>query len=458
MQCLVPALNYHLRCIAPVSIEDEARLFDQRTMETAMSKLGLDESEKGERTTTLLQRKLRDGGWGLTSAVSTSPAAFLGSLAACRAEPVFAHYCGDRPVPSASQLHGWLDDSMQRLRQAAPGVKYQADLNPLLPTTAGAFFNFHTTVDPSITAKLQHALNAKATQHTVKAADVYLKSQARGRDKWAWAHQKAITRPGTAVWKAVRPDGPHLRLADNEFAIAARQSLGLRPFPTRAMSALPDDCHLCTASANGDRRSLLADPWHWLSCSSLKMTEVSHRHNAVADAVGRVAGWVGAQVRREVKELDPYSNQRPDLLLAFPGRMILTDVVVCTALTPGGVARDQPMASKLQGRKQKKYAGVAAHLGAELLNVSVEAQGGMASETFLLAQAVGEEGERWSQGSWSRSAIERQLLGQIAVAVQRGSALAMLSGYTRAARVQAMREQREGRRGEDGADEESGEE
>ena len=55
--------------------------------------------------------------------------------------------------------------------------------------------------------------------------------------------------------------------------------------------------------------------------------------------------------------------------------MILTDVVVCTSLTPGGVARDQPMASKLQGRKQKKYAGVAAHLGAELFNVSVEAHG-----------------------------------------------------------------------------------
>ena len=41
------------------------------------------------------------------------------------------------------------------------------------------------------------------------------------------AHQKAITRPGTALYKAVRPDSPHLRLSDNEFAIAARQSLTL---------------------------------------------------------------------------------------------------------------------------------------------------------------------------------------------------------------------------------------
>ena len=188
------------------------------------------------------------------------------------------------------------------------------------------------------------------------------------------------------------------------------------------------------------------------------MTEVSRRHNAVVDAVGRVATWAGAQVRKEVKQLDPHSNQRPDLQLVFPGRMILTDVVVSTALTPGGVASDEHMASKQQGRKQKKYAGVAAHLGAELFNVSVEAQGGMASETFLLAKAVGEEGERWSQGSWDKGAIERQLLSQIAVAVQRGSALAMLAGYTRAAKVQATRAKKEGRRCEDGRGEDSSEE
>jgi hypothetical protein len=93
------------------------------------------------------------------------------------------------------------------------------------------------------------------------------------------------------------------------------------------MSTLPDRCLTCTNPATGEHRSLLDDPWHWLSCNSLKMGEVSNRHNAVADTVGRVAGLVGAQLRREVKGLDPHSNQRPDLQLVFPGRMVLTDVV-----------------------------------------------------------------------------------------------------------------------------------
>ena len=49
--------------------------------------------------------------------------------------------------------------------------------------------------------------------------------------------------------------------------------------------------------------------------------------------------------------------------------------------------------------------------------------------------AIGEEGERWIAGTWSRGVIERQLLGAIAVAVQRGNALTMLAGFTRAAAV-----------------------
>ena len=195
-QSLTPSLNYHLRCIAPACIDDEARLFDQRMMEAAMDKLGLDEEERGERTTALLQRKLRDDGWGLTSAARTSPAAFLGSLAACHSEPVFTQYSGDTPVPHRSQLHGWVDDSLQRVRQAAPGGQYQADIESLLPVTAGSFFSFHTTADHSTTAKLQHTLNAKAAQHTVEAAVQRMKERSRQGDRWEWAHHKATTAKG----------------------------------------------------------------------------------------------------------------------------------------------------------------------------------------------------------------------------------------------------------------------
>ena len=55
---------------------------------------------------------------------------------------------------------------------------------------------------------------------------------------------------------------------------------------------------------------------------------------SLVDAVSRVARQVGAQVRTEVKELDPHSEKRPDLQIVFPGRMILSDVAVSHMLTP----------------------------------------------------------------------------------------------------------------------------
>ncbi|MCJ1296814.1 hypothetical protein MMC34_008381 [Xylographa carneopallida] len=155
--------------------------------------------------------------------------------------------------------------------------------------------------------------------------------------------------------------------------------------------------------------------------------------DAVVDAISRVARQIGAQVRTEGKRLDPSSEQRPDLQVVFPGRMLLTDVSISHTLTPSAVAAGKAQTSARLSGKNTKYAGVASRLGAELLNVVVDTGGGMTGAALKLVDAVGEEGERWSAGTWSSAAITRHLLGAIAVAVQRGNALAMLCGYTRAA-------------------------
>ena len=101
-------------------------------------------------------------------------------------------------------------------------------------------------------------------------------------------------------------------------------------------------------------------------------------------------------------------------------------------MTSRAVASNQTAtATHRQASKNRKYAGVASRLGAEMLNLSLETCGGMASDAVRLVKAIGEEGERWSAGTWSSGHIERMLLGSIAVAVQRGNALAMLSGFSR---------------------------
>ena len=229
---------------------------------------------------------------------------------------VYAHnsYSGDTPLPYASQLHDWLNDSLQR--QAAPGDKYQADIEPILPVNAGTFFSFHATADHTTTAKLQHSLNAKANLHIVKAAVQRmkpLKEQSRKGEKWEWPHHKAITAKGAWGWKIVSPESPQQCLSDTEYALAARLNLGVDPFPARARALLPSSCPLYTHRITAEPVSLAADPWHWLTCPRLSKGELSRRHDSVVDATARVAWQVGAQVQREVEGLDPNSRLRPDL-------------------------------------------------------------------------------------------------------------------------------------------------
>ena len=196
-------------------------------------------------------------------------------------------------------------------------------------------------------------------------------------DKRQWAHHKAVTTRGAWGWKVVRPECPQQRLADVEYAVAARMSLALDPFPARTMAQLPEHCPLCTHRHTGAPVPLRDDPWHWLACSASSNGELSRRHDMVADAIARVAWQVGAQVQREVTGLDPDSSQRPDLQLAFPGRLLLSDVVVSHTLSAAHIAFTRSSVALREKAKDRKYAGVAARLSAELMNCSVDSCGGL---------------------------------------------------------------------------------
>ena len=79
----------------------------------------------------------------------------------------------------------------------------------------------------------------------------------------------------------------------------------------------------------------------------------------------------------------------------------------------------------------------------ELLNASIDTCGGMASEAHALVSAIGEEGERWSAGTWSAAGLRQQLLSAIAVVVQRGNAMTVLSGFTKVASAHMGRSEEE---------------
>ena len=111
----------------------------------------------------------------------------------------------------------------------------------------------------------------------------------------------------------------------------------------------------------------------------------------------------------------------------FPGRMLLKIVTVHHTLMVNHIARYEFTVLKMQGIKDKKYAGVAARRADGFLR---RRQLGLGGGAVQLVSAIGEEGQRWSAGTSNSGLIERQLLVSVAVAVQRGKALLMLSGFT----------------------------
>jgi hypothetical protein len=223
-----------------------------------------------------------------------------------------------------------------------------------------------------------------------------------------------------------------LQLTDTEYRIAARLSLGLRPLNASGMSALPASCPVC-----GEIDAIANDSWHFLTCRKEMGAggEVTTRHNAIRDALYHGVLTVGGQAVREPVGLDLEDGRRPDLQIVFPGEHILTDVVVSHPLAPSYIERaagaSARVATHWQEAKRNKYKKTAANCEARLLPFAVETFGGLAPDAVTLLKALSRAGEE-HLGLWPRDVIVRQLLGSVAVAVQRGNAMAVLSGYCKA--------------------------
>jgi hypothetical protein len=76
---------------------------------------------------------------------------------------------------------------------------------------------------------------------------------------------------------------------------------------------------------------------------------------------------------------------------------------------------------------------------------SVETYGGMAPDAIKLLTAMGDMGEE-RLGMWPRQAVIQHLVGSVATAVQRGTAVAWLSGCSRALAMMAQRRTTAGER------------
>jgi len=225
----------------------------------------------------------------------------------------------------------------------------------------------------------------------------------------------------------VVPTTKDLQLTDTQYRFAARLNLGLQP----TEAALPATCPLCHHF-----NSIRNDAYHFMTCKKLSKGEVTVRHDEVESALHRSALIMGVQAVRQPAGLDTSSKLCPDLMMILPGRRILIDVAICHPLAPSRVKRGTSMralrtAKEMEGVKRRKYLELQTRQQMELLPFVVETCGGMGPAAVKLLKAIADAAEE-RLALWSRKDVIRYVVGLVAVAVQRGGAMAYLEGYDKA--------------------------
>jgi hypothetical protein len=244
------------------------------------------------------------------------------------------------------------------------------------------------------------------------------------------ARLNAISAPRAWTWKLATPTSKELEMTDTEYRISARLNLGLQPID--GTEALPDVCPLC----KDENKTIRDDPWHFLSCHSLRNGEVTVRHHTVNSALYRCALTMGLPARLEPTGLDPKSDKRPDMLLSLPGRRIITDVAIVHPLAPGKVrnrkSHTQLGAARIkENAKRRHYTGLVTLHSYQLHPFVMETCGGMGPAAVRLVKIMAEAGEAHMR-VWAKEDAVQELLHTVAVAVQRGGALSYLHGYQQA--------------------------
>jgi hypothetical protein len=415
-------------------MEQVTTLFDESVMDTALRLLDIQPGEYDQHIRFWLRAPLHDGGFGLISTRELAPRAYVSSLAAIAASEwtsIFSPYgSGDVDPIHAPQLNVWISDTLADLREHPPPFTPEAPDPPppirpstLLPPPNTPFFPYYHQ-KPARAISLQHKLTQQATKHQLKYATSELVH--RWGDVKAKAHLNSISAPHAHTWKTVHPVSTLHILSDPQYRIAARLNLGLPPNHNH----LPRRCTSC-----GKDDALIIDPWHHLSCNTHKRREITLRHNAVLHALYSHVRSAGGAAALEVKGLSADTRIQPDMQISFPGQLILSDVVISHPLCPSHVSAASRkrllVAEEAAQRKHSKYDQVARLHRMRLLPFSVETMGGLSREAEQLVEQIGlacrdhltlETHERIAKG----------VRASVAVAVQKGNAMTVQAGYSRA--------------------------
>ena len=155
------------------------------------------------------------------------------------------------------------------------------------------------------------------------------------------------------------------------------------------------------------------------------------RHDQVNRALALYSLHAGCVARLEPSSLSDDNGLRPDLQLIMDQYNKLIDVTIVHPTCPSHVKQAQTQLKTAHDaceNKTNKYMKLAQQQSADFVPFAVESFGGLSdSATDLINEISVFASEHLS--AWSKEEIIEDLTSAIACAIQRGNAIAALSGY-----------------------------
>ncbi len=362
--CMVPRMNYWTRTTSPSTLAPAAQLFDQMVQDTFLQRINLTAVSDAARVQ--LSLPVRDGGFGLSSVVQVSPAAWYSGFA--RAFSTIRTFAP--PVDDVKNDIPFVKSLTQCFTYFS---RYKFPKGVPVATDIKRFWNdFENASCPTGTQRLMMAVINRARFQALL--------QEYPRNSIARARLTAVTAPFSGSWLTSPPIDRLFYLSDIHFALASRIRLGVILF---------DDVKRCVCGA-----SVTESPLHFLACKRLNASRII-RHDRLVQALSRVARLCGVTVHLEPR-IDGEDRSRGDGHLFFHAQSAIFDTLVIDPCAKSYVNISQRLlgaATAGEAKKDALYQDRCRRQDFLFFPVVMEVFGGMGIRGRDLIDKIQEEGK-----------------------------------------------------------------
>eukprot|EP00455_Lapot_gusevi_P033569 TRINITY_DN3671_c0_g3_i4.p2 TRINITY_DN3671_c0_g3~~TRINITY_DN3671_c0_g3_i4.p2 ORF type:complete len:200 (-),score=13.46 TRINITY_DN3671_c0_g3_i4:267-866(-) len=181
--------------------------------------------------------------------------------------------------------------------------------------------------------------------------------------------------------------------------------------------------------------SYVDNPTHMMCCPAYKKKAINRRHNMIVQTINRhVRHYCGAQTDVEPKPFDNSGKQLDLSVFRYGGTHDMLDVTCGHAWAPTHIpqAKRKPLATATEAEKAKteKYGMRVEKINANFVPFAVETSGAIGDSAYAFICKMGADAEAMSVKPCN--AFVRDLVRDLAFAIQRGNAYVMSEGLVNA--------------------------